>query len=274
MIVKMKGFEYDSERKCVILDDDRKDLSFLDYKELEVEKFEVRPTNPYLTTLDGVLYSKDMKKLIGFPSDKKIENFVVPEGVENIYGNAFHNYKRGFKYLESITLSTTISKLGTFGNNYGDYMSFESDVKKIIAPSDEILKKTRVLYDIFVDDYHSHETMSLQDWAKELYRDKPYKYYEFVYASYSEEDIKKAINEIKSNIDSDESNITGDLSEKILEERAIRQAIAEYVTEKDSPEQRLLLQNEENNEFYTNAKFCAMIKEAKEIEKAADLEIQ
>ena len=48
----------------------------------------VSPDNPYFTEYDGVLYSKDMKKLVACPS-KKSESFSVPEGVTSIGNHAF-----------------------------------------------------------------------------------------------------------------------------------------------------------------------------------------
>ena len=45
--------------------------------------------NPYYTSEDGVLYTKNMKILVAFPAGKKIEKFVIPEGVEYISEGAY-----------------------------------------------------------------------------------------------------------------------------------------------------------------------------------------
>ncbi|HHZ03050.1 MAG TPA: hypothetical protein GX396_08995 [Tissierellia bacterium] len=40
--------------------------------------------NPYFTSLDGVLFSKDMKTLIRYPGYRTGNSYTVPEGVEKI----------------------------------------------------------------------------------------------------------------------------------------------------------------------------------------------
>lgn len=48
------------------------------------KEFAVDSKNPYFMAIDGVLYTKDMKKLVCFPYDKEVKDFKVPEGVETI----------------------------------------------------------------------------------------------------------------------------------------------------------------------------------------------
>ncbi len=47
-------------------------------------KIVVNKNNPNYTSVDGVLYSKDMKTLISYPNGNGEKTFVVPEGVEEI----------------------------------------------------------------------------------------------------------------------------------------------------------------------------------------------
>lgn len=54
-----------------------------------LEKFVVDEDNPYITSLDGVLYSKDMKQLLIYPPGKKDSSFIVPKQVETIVDSAF-----------------------------------------------------------------------------------------------------------------------------------------------------------------------------------------
>lgn len=51
----------------------------------------VSKNNQYFTSVDGVLFSKDMKKLIRYPANKDNDVYVIPEGVEIIAENAFGN---------------------------------------------------------------------------------------------------------------------------------------------------------------------------------------
>ena len=52
----------------------------------------VESTNQNFCSFDGILFSKDMTKLICVPSGKRIEHFVVPESVKQIANCAFaHN---------------------------------------------------------------------------------------------------------------------------------------------------------------------------------------
>lgn len=81
--------------------------------------FVVDEANPYFTSVDGVLYTKDMKKLLAYPTrkgaeiDDKLnvvsycENYTVPEGVEVISEKAF--YKCG--YLRGVTLPSTLKRI-------------------------------------------------------------------------------------------------------------------------------------------------------------------
>ena len=50
----------------------------------------VDPSNSSYTSIDGVLYDKQNKSLICYPSGKKYELFEVPEEVQRIYNNAFY----------------------------------------------------------------------------------------------------------------------------------------------------------------------------------------
>ncbi len=81
--------------------------------------FVVDPENPYFTSVDGVLFNKDMTELIYYPVRKgaDIDNkmnvesyatYVVPEGVKSIRGKAFYHCY----YLREVTLPSTLEKVG------------------------------------------------------------------------------------------------------------------------------------------------------------------
>lgn len=55
--------------------------------------------NDNFTVVDGVLFTKDMKKLIMYPPEKKDNIYRVPEGIEEIGEDSFGN-----KYLKTLIL--------------------------------------------------------------------------------------------------------------------------------------------------------------------------
>lgn len=82
------------------------DMAFLGCSDLT--KFVVDESNPYWTSVDGVLYSKDMKTLICYPTAKKDGSFTVPEGVEDIHYKAFALNL----HLKELNLPSTIKTIG------------------------------------------------------------------------------------------------------------------------------------------------------------------
>lgn len=84
-----------------------------------MKEFVVDELNEYFTAVDGVLFSKDKKTLICYPTAKNVEidrygqtsdttTYVVPEGTEHINNRAF--YRCG--YLTSVSLPSTIKTIG------------------------------------------------------------------------------------------------------------------------------------------------------------------
>ena len=71
-----------------------------------LQSYEVDENNPYYKSVDGVLYTKDGKKLIAFPAGRT-GSFVVPAFVETIGFGAFENTKlNGVSFEEGINLLT------------------------------------------------------------------------------------------------------------------------------------------------------------------------
>ncbi len=81
--------------------------------------FVVDPENPYFTSVDGVLFNKDMTELIYYPVRKgadidnkmnieKYATYVIPEGVKSIRGKAFYHCY----YLREVTLPSTLENIG------------------------------------------------------------------------------------------------------------------------------------------------------------------
>ncbi len=75
--------------------------SFQDCKSLKTIR--VDKSNKNFISVDGVLFDKDMKRLIRFPSAKRMKRFSVPSSVDEIGDGAFS----GCEHLKSVTLATS-----------------------------------------------------------------------------------------------------------------------------------------------------------------------
>ncbi len=71
-----------------------------------LEKFDIDASNPYFTVLDGVLFTKDKKKLVAFPCGNKNKHYTIPEGVEIIGKGSFFDAQ-----IESITFPSTLKTI-------------------------------------------------------------------------------------------------------------------------------------------------------------------
>lgn len=91
-----------------------KDVKYIDETSFfyckTLKSIEVDEENEYYTDVDGVLYTKDMKKLLVYPIMKENESaaYVIPEGVERIGSCAF--YKNNA--LNEIKLPSTLKEIG------------------------------------------------------------------------------------------------------------------------------------------------------------------
>ncbi len=83
-----------------------KPYTFLNCEQLS--EIKVSPVNNYYTSVDGVLFTKDMKTLVAYPKNKDCTNYTVPYGVRTIGDGAFANCQK----LQIITLPETIEVLG------------------------------------------------------------------------------------------------------------------------------------------------------------------
>ena len=88
-------------------DDFAEDNSFAAFEYCDnLATITVDPENPYLTAVNNVVYSKDMKKLIRYPCAKEGE-YIVPDTVNFIKRGAFHSCKK----LTSLALPEGVTKL-------------------------------------------------------------------------------------------------------------------------------------------------------------------
>lgn len=105
----------DLKIKTIIFDTNEKiDFSVIDcrIKDSKLVNLKVTETNPYYKSIDGIVYSKDEKRLIKYCPNKKDKNVKIKDGVEEIDGKAFEWSDN----IERIQLPETlrILKTGTF----------------------------------------------------------------------------------------------------------------------------------------------------------------
>ncbi len=85
-----------------------------------IKSFNVHPDNPVYTSVDGVLYSKDMKTLIKCPGDKTNESFIIPDGVTTIKPYAF-----GYCGMQSLTIPASVEAIESYA--FYSWMLFAGD---------------------------------------------------------------------------------------------------------------------------------------------------
>lgn len=66
----------------------------------------VRDSNPFYCSINGVIFTKDKKKLIAYPSGRK-GAYEIPEGTEVIYGSAFINSR-----ISSVKIPDSVTEIG------------------------------------------------------------------------------------------------------------------------------------------------------------------
>ena len=89
-----------------------------------LEYIGVSPENPAYASLDGVLFSKDMRRLIAYPSGKTDAAYVIPDGVEEICPGAFCICRE----LKTVTFPVSLKHIGVT-----NYRAF-SDETRFIFP--------------------------------------------------------------------------------------------------------------------------------------------
>lgn len=75
-----------------------------------LEEVAVSDENPYLCTVDGVLYDKEMKKLILYPRGKTDREYVIPDSIECISGHAFF----GAVNLKEVYIPDSVTEIREF----------------------------------------------------------------------------------------------------------------------------------------------------------------
>lgn len=71
----------------------------------------VDPANPNFKDVDGILYSKDGKKLIRYPNARPDTHFDIPQGVEIIASQAFMQSYTGDSPLQTVTFPSSLKEI-------------------------------------------------------------------------------------------------------------------------------------------------------------------
>lgn len=79
-----------------------------------LENIFVDPENKSYCDVDGVLFTKDMKKLVCYPMGKKAESYVIPETVTAVGTVAFYKCE-GLKFVTLPASLEIIEEMGFFG---------------------------------------------------------------------------------------------------------------------------------------------------------------
>ena len=108
---------------------------------LNLEKIEVSEDNPYLCSVDGVIYSKDMKTLVFYPSSKSETAFIVPDTVEVIREGAF-SYAQNLKSVKLPYGVKIIKDSAFFGTKITDFELTETltDIEQYAFSENNSLK--------------------------------------------------------------------------------------------------------------------------------------
>lgn len=129
--------------------------------------FYVDSSNPYMTTVDGVLYSKDMKRLICYPSYKTGSEFQIPISVISIddYSFGANCYIRKLSFNDNIV---DLPENFLYGNRYSEsggvtYLKLSNKIKVIHG---------RCLYDL-----SSIKEIILPKDLEEVEKDPDWSYY-------------------------------------------------------------------------------------------------
>ncbi|HHT67131.1 MAG TPA: leucine-rich repeat protein [Erysipelotrichaceae bacterium] len=97
-------------------------FNFMGTKINELEEYIISENNESYCSVDGVMYSKDMKTLISYPARKSNKTFEVPSSVTSINSSAFINSK----ILETLILPDGLEKADCV-------MNYETNIKQYVV---------------------------------------------------------------------------------------------------------------------------------------------
>ena len=85
---------------------------------LPLRTINVVSSNQYFTSIDGVLYDKEVTNLICYPASRRASSFIVPDSLKNV-GKYSFGYCKG---LEELTLPEGLENIGEGAFRYAEYL--------------------------------------------------------------------------------------------------------------------------------------------------------
>lgn len=136
--------------------------SFYQFGTTSMKEFIVDPENKWFKSIDGVLFSKDGRRLVGYPCAYGKQTYEVPEGC--VYMDMRVFAASGFKNTFTITkpdgTEQTIPKITTEDNGMNYYIG-EDSLKEIIIPNTMINYSGEELKQMFPRCHYKGETNML-----------------------------------------------------------------------------------------------------------------
>lgn len=86
--------------------------NIMEGKEYQLKNVYVAAGNPYYQSHDGVVYTKDGKKIVWYPEGRKDSSYVVREGVDTVGEYAMSN-----EYLDTIFLPDSVTVISQYAFN-------------------------------------------------------------------------------------------------------------------------------------------------------------
>jgi len=95
--------------RSITIPDSVVDISVSAFSGCEMlREIDVDSNNEYYTSIDGVLFNKDVSKIICYPVAKTNARYVIPDSVTSISNGAFNSYKN----LTNITIPNSVTSIG------------------------------------------------------------------------------------------------------------------------------------------------------------------
>jgi len=103
------AFIYCAGIKSFFLPQSVKDIGYMSFSAPDYTEINVSPDNKYFSSLDGVLFDKDMSTLLQYPpAEESRTRYAIPNGVKNIGADAF----RGAQHLMRVDMPDSLVNVG------------------------------------------------------------------------------------------------------------------------------------------------------------------
>lgn len=197
--IKRGAFYHCEKLESVHLGKYCKTIDLFDYC-FNVNHITIDEENPYLRSIDDVVFSKDMRTLIYYPRGKTEKQYIIPDGVEEIAKEAF-----AFVQVEEVVLPNTLRIISSsaFENSKLKRINIPQSVELIGTSSFAFcqLEKIEIPSNTLIYDYAFMGNPSLQVYMKgNVIRMK----YSFALTPFHDKKIKtdaRTLNEILNKIE-------------------------------------------------------------------------